>query len=239
MAYSFRITRAFSIYGKIINVLIKKDLFFWLLRESTQKGNTAKIYDDLVAKDQYDAAIEYPKRVKGLSYALSLITNKYHDVLDIACGTGAFIDALKVIGIDISEGMLSVTKKRFEKYKNITFKQQDVLDASFPKESFDLITIAHATRFIPHEKEKDFADRVASWLRKDGMFIALVPESPFSKIAPVIHKLAGIPRGVNLQMHIPAYFSKVMSSHFILEREKVIDTQYKIFKGVALYFRKK
>src|SRR5258708_21155491 len=194
---------------------IRKGFFFWMMREVIQKGKTASIYDDLVAKNQYDSFIEYPERVKKLFYAFFHVSNKYHTVLDIACGTGAFIDALpnkekvKVIGIDISDGMLSVAKKRFQKYKNITFKKQDVLDASFPKETFDLVTIAHATRFIPHEKERKFAELVSSWLRKDGMFVAVVTESPFSILSLLFYKLTGFPRGENLPMHHPPYFSQV------------------------------
>ena len=86
-----------------------KNFIFWILREFTQKENTADIYNDLVANNQYDVTVDYPTRIKGLTTALQSVTNNYHSVLDLACGTGAFIDALpnkknlKITGVDISE----------------------------------------------------------------------------------------------------------------------------------------
>lgn len=78
------------------------------------------------------------------------------DILDIATGTGdvAFrlsqmIQQSKIIGIDLSEGMLKIArKKKTEKYpqSNIQFIKGDSLNLPFPNNTFDAITVAYGVR---------------------------------------------------------------------------------------------
>ena len=77
-------------------------------------------------------------------------------VLDIATGTGDFairavqkLNAHKVVGIDISEGMMAIGREKVEKLglsDRITFQKEDCAKMSFPDNSFDAVISAFALR---------------------------------------------------------------------------------------------
>jgi len=74
--------------------------------------------------------------------------DKNIEILDAATGTGdiaalLYKENLKVTGIDLSPGMISVAKSRF---KNIKFQVADTLNLSFPDKSFDASSIAFGIR---------------------------------------------------------------------------------------------
>ncbi len=85
-----------------------------------------------------------------------LSSAKAERILDVATGTGdlAILEAEKlrpqsVTGIDISEGMMSIAKRKTEERKlqdTITFKKEDCLKLSFPDGSFDAVTAAFGIR---------------------------------------------------------------------------------------------
>ena len=77
-------------------------------------------------------------------------------ILDVATGTGDFailaaqiLHPEKLIGIDISEGMMQIGRKKVKEkglQETIAFKKEDCLDMSFEDESFDAITAAFGIR---------------------------------------------------------------------------------------------
>lgn len=77
-------------------------------------------------------------------------------ILDIATGTGDFailaanmLKPLKVVGADISEGMMAIGRQKVvrEKLGNIVeFRKEDSLSMSFPDETFDAVTAAFGIR---------------------------------------------------------------------------------------------
>jgi ubiquinone/menaquinone biosynthesis C-methylase UbiE len=78
-------------------------------------------------------------------------------VLDIACGTGRYLEVLVdhgiyAGGIDISDEMLSFAKKRLEEHKNILFiKRGDAEKLPFEDNQFDLITCLRLYHRVPTE----------------------------------------------------------------------------------------
>ncbi|MDE6040502.1 MAG: bifunctional demethylmenaquinone methyltransferase/2-methoxy-6-polyprenyl-1,4-benzoquinol methylase UbiE [Muribaculaceae bacterium] len=76
------------------------------------------------------------------------------DVLDLATGTGDVALALRrrlpganICGIDLSEGMLEIARRKNESANaGITFIQGDCLATGLPDSSADLITIAYGVR---------------------------------------------------------------------------------------------
>jgi len=100
-------------------------------------------------------------------------------ILDVATGTGDLaIEALKlnpekVIGIDISEGMLSFGRQKLAKRKinNIVLEKGDSENINYPNNLFDAVTVAFGVRnFENLEKGLQEMNRV---LRKDGMIAIL------------------------------------------------------------------
>jgi demethylmenaquinone methyltransferase/2-methoxy-6-polyprenyl-1,4-benzoquinol methylase len=74
-------------------------------------------------------------------------------ILDVATGTGqqAFAFAKRgheVIGIDLSEAMLNVAKKK-NKYKNAKFEVADATNLPFEDNSFDISSISFALHEMP------------------------------------------------------------------------------------------
>ena len=90
--------------------------------------------------------------------ALNLPKNFDGTALDVATGTGdvAFkltddYPLLKVSGIDLSEGMLDVARKRLKEKSgsaemHIDFRKGDSMNLPFADHSFDLVTVAYGVR---------------------------------------------------------------------------------------------
>ena len=81
-------------------------------------------------------------------------------ILDVATGTGDFaidlyrkIKPEQVVGIDISQGMLDVARKKIEKHNlndAITVQQGDCLARPFDDGSFNAVTVAFGVRNFEH-----------------------------------------------------------------------------------------
>ena len=77
-------------------------------------------------------------------------------ILDIATGTGDFailaarrLDPDRIIGVDISEGMMEVGREKVRKAgldNTIYFMQDDCMALSFDKHTFDAVTVAYGAR---------------------------------------------------------------------------------------------
>ncbi len=96
--------------------------------------------------ETWDSIIEVNEnKIKKLLSQVSI--NNGDNILDIGTGTGVLIPFYKelnkdgsIIGIDISEGMLNVAKRKFSKLSNVEFKIIDVENDSI-KEKFDKIVL--------------------------------------------------------------------------------------------------
>ena len=76
-------------------------------------------------------------------------------ILDVATGTGDFalqslsLNPRKVVGVDISEGMLDIGRKKIEKRKlshKIELKTGDSENLEFPDDTFDAVTVGFGVR---------------------------------------------------------------------------------------------
>ncbi|MFD0760794.1 bifunctional demethylmenaquinone methyltransferase/2-methoxy-6-polyprenyl-1,4-benzoquinol methylase UbiE [Lutibacter aestuarii] len=177
--------------------------------ELGKKEQVAKMFDT-ISKD-YDGlnrVISFGIDVKWRRKVVNIVKNTNPNlVLDIATGTGDLAinltktSASKIIGLDISEGMLEVGRYKIEKLK-LTDKIEMVLGDSeiipFEENTFDAITVAFGVRnFENLEKGLSEIYRV---LKPGGTFVVLetsVPtKTPFkqgyyfysTKILPTIGK---------------------------------------------------
>ena len=141
-----------------------------------QAGHTG-YRDDLVYK--YDQ----PIRLKLIQFILSkLIPHDAHEwtLLDLGCGTGDFIDlayqlgASKVVGVDVSQNVLSIAKQRFKSVGNVELRQGTVVEALETNETFDLITSVTVLQHHVTDAELLLAlSRIRKCLKPGGAFIAL------------------------------------------------------------------
>jgi len=108
-------------------------------------------------------------------------------VLDLGCGFGWHCryavenGAKSVIGIDISQKMLSEAKKK-TKYDNIEYICMPIEDINFPEESFEVVISSLALHYI--KSFEDVLDRVYKCLSRGGDFVFSVEHPIFTAQGP-------------------------------------------------------
>lgn len=125
-------------------------------------------------------------------------------ILDVATGTGDLaiqlaraIPGAEITGVDLSEGMLDVGRKKVEDAglaARITLEKADCLSLPFPDNNFDAITVAFGVRNFEH-LEQGYAE-MARVLRPGGRLVVLelsVPPSPVVRPFYNIYTRAVIP----------------------------------------------
>ena len=145
------------------------------------------IYDNETFFEKYS---RFPRSVEGLSAA-----GEWHElqkmlpsfsgkrVLDLGCGFGwhsiyaAEHGAASVVGIDISEKMLAVARKKTG-HPNITYICSSIEDFECGKEAFDVVMSSLALHYIP--SFGDVCSKVGEWLVPGGDFVFSVEHPIFT-----------------------------------------------------------
>lgn len=117
----------------------------------TMFDNIAPTYDKLNHRLSWD--IDRGWRRKAIR---ALLSHHPQTLLDIATGTGDFailaarmLQPQRLIGVDISEGMMRIGREKVEREglsSIISFQKEDCLNLSFADESFDAVTAAFGIR---------------------------------------------------------------------------------------------
>jgi len=155
--------------------------------EQGKKEQVTKMFDTISNEyDNLNRVISFGIDIKWRNKVVDIIgeTNPI-TILDIATGTGDLAisltktSATKIIGLDISDGMLSVGRKKIEKL-NLANKIEMVLADSekipFEDATFDAITVAFGVRnFENLEKGLSEIYRV---LKPGGIFVVLETSIP-------------------------------------------------------------
>ncbi|MCW3101611.1 MAG: Demethylmenaquinone methyltransferase [Bacteroidetes bacterium] len=114
-----------------------------------------------------------------------LAAEKPRTILDIATGTGDFaieamkLDPEKVVGVDISEGMLKLGVEKVNKLglsHKIELKPGDSENLAFPDNSFDAVTVGFGVRNFEN-LEKGISD-IYRVLNKNGTLVVLEFSKP-------------------------------------------------------------
>ncbi len=130
--------------------------------------------------------------------------------LDVCCGTGAALRALRpicterVVGVDLSQGMLDQardfldeqTSKSSGQLPPFELIQRDALSIDF-EEEFDIITCFGAFGHILPKDQDQFATRVHAALRPGGRFMFVTYLKPTTGSIPWLAA-----RGFNAVMHV-------------------------------------
>ena len=136
----------------------------------------ARYYDfslDLLSLGQYSHLI------KGVIEKMGIKPNQ--SILDLGSGTGRN-DCLmaekvgaqgRIVGLDISDEMLSRARKRCGRYPNITFKKQRI-ELSLPyKEEFDTVFISFVLHGFENEQKLQIIHGALQALKPGGTFYIL------------------------------------------------------------------
>ena len=99
-------------------------------------------------------------------------------VLDVACGTGAFEtllmerhEKLRVVGVDVSEKMLSVARSKLETHPRVFLTRASALVLPFRDESFDLAVCTSALHYF--EDPLKFLKEVKRVVKKSGRVVIM------------------------------------------------------------------
>ncbi len=175
-----------------------------------KKEQVAKMFDTISKEyDGLNRVISFGIDVKWRKKVVEIVKNKQpKTILDIATGTGdlainlAETNAEKIIGLDISSGMLEVGKEKIKRKKleqTIDMVLGDSENMPFDDGAFDAITVAFGVRNF--ETLEHGLKEILRVLRPGGVFVILetsVPNKPLYKqgynfycknVLPVIGKL--------------------------------------------------
>ena len=152
-----------------------------------KKQQVEKMFDTISSDyDGLNRVISFGIDVKWRKKVVALVNGQKPDlVLDIATGTGdlainlAKTGATKIIGLDISEGMLAVGRKKIAKEQlsgKIEMVQGDSEALPFENNSFDAITVAFGVRNF--ENLKKGRAEIHRVLKPGGIFVVLETSVP-------------------------------------------------------------
>ena len=162
--------------------------------ELGKKEQVAKMFDTISSKyDKLNRVISFGVDVKWRKKILKMVAEKKPNIiLDIATGTGdlaillSHTNAHKIIGLDISAGMLEVGKQKIA-HKKLSDKIEMILGDSekipFDDNAFDAVTVAFGIRNF--ENLEIGLSEILRVLKPNGLFVILetsVPEKfPFKQ----------------------------------------------------------
>ena len=193
-----------------IKKIMSKNITPYKDSELGKKEQVAQMFDTISGNyDGLNRVISFGIDIKWRKKVLQLVSDKNpKTVLDIATGTGDLAilmtktSAERIIGLDISAGMLDVGRKKIEAQKlsdKIDMILADSENMPFENDTFDAITVAFGVRNF-ETLEKGLAE-ILRVLKPNGIFVILetsVPEkTPYKQgytfysknILPLIGKL--------------------------------------------------
>jgi demethylmenaquinone methyltransferase / 2-methoxy-6-polyprenyl-1,4-benzoquinol methylase len=152
-----------------------------------KKDSVKKMFDDISPKYDFlnhflsfGIDITWRRKLVGMLGELKPV-----DVLDVATGTGDLAVAIagiakgKIVGIDISAGMLEIARAKVERKglnKLVTFRQGDAEKIPFSDNSFDAVTVAFGVR--NYENLEKGLSEMRRVLRAGGTMMILEFSSP-------------------------------------------------------------
>ncbi len=188
-----------SVYLHIMNAFDHDTVVPYKDSVLSKKKQVESMFDNIAGKYDFlnrflSAGIDVRWRKKALS---QLKANAPKKLLDVATGTAdvailaqAFLNTEQIIGIDISDGMMEVGRKKIHEAglsKFITLQNGDSEDIQFADNTFDAVTVSFGVRnFQDLEKGLSEINRV---LKPSGKLVVLEFSKPSHPIIKVIYSL--------------------------------------------------
>lgn len=165
----------------------------------SKKVQVTKMFDTISKEyDGLNRVISFGIDVKWRNKVVKLVAKENpKNILDIATGTGDLAisltstNAKKIIGLDISDGMLEVGRQKISSKKLdsiISMVIGDSEDLPFKDSTFDAVTVAFGVRNFEN-LEKGLSE-ILRVLKPNGTFVILetsVPTNPIYKAGYKIH----------------------------------------------------
>lgn len=207
-------------------------------------GSNTSFFDNIAS---YFSEI-YPDEVKEDTIVAKKLLTKIKlppqsNVLDIGCGNGAFIAALKrqnrgfkCHGMDVSKEFIRIAKEHYAGI--VTFFRGNFLDISnYPNKKFELITlIGNSLSHYPEKYHDRLFSIIKSKIENNGFFIVDV-YTDWDKIASP-NEVSLNPRGAMIgRSRLRTYLFVDRMQRKVLER-RVIRLDYNIRDGKAYCVRK-
>ncbi len=167
--------------------------------EAGKKEQVTEMFDNISGNyDTLNRVITFGMDIGWRKNVFKIVEEqKPKTILDIATGTGdmailyANTDAKKIVGLDISSGMLEVAKQKTEK-KNlqevIEYKLGDAEHLPFEDGSLDVVTVTYGIRNF-EDLEKGLSE-ILRVLSPKGMLVVLetsIPDNFFLRQGYMIH----------------------------------------------------
>lgn len=116
----------------------------------------------------------------SLDKHLSDLYSRNPRVLEAGCGNGRIVEhflergisADNIVGIDLSEGMLTIAKKD---NPSVRFIHADITQPESIGDTFDLVTCSMVLEGLGHKTFRRALNNFAQWLRKGGNLLYIVP----------------------------------------------------------------
>lgn len=160
-------------------------------------------------------------------------------VLDVATGTGkqAFAFAKKgyeVVGIDLSEAMLSVAKKK-NKFKNARFEVADATNLPFDDNSFDISSVSFALHDMPLSIREKVLKEMVRVTRDEGIVVVTDYGLPKNKVGKfLIYHFTALFEAEYYENFIRSDLEALLNRNRIriLEKVTVLHGAGRILKGI-------
>lgn len=129
----------------------------------------AEKYDSDRFENTYGKFIDFQER----RILDRLLADKKETILDLACGSGRFMNYANV-GVDASEEMLKIAS---EKYPDKTFHLSDAEHIPIPDNTFDTIITFHFFMHLDHSKVQKVLNECHRVLKNNGRIIFDIPSA--------------------------------------------------------------
>lgn len=174
-------------------------------KQESKKSQVEKMFDNVSGNyDNLNRVITFGLDLKWRNKVLKIIQkDDPQSILDIATGTGDMAilytktNAKKIVGIDISTGMLDVAKVKVDKKNlNDTIELQvgDAENLQFDDNTFDVISVSYGIRNF-EDLDKGLKEMLRV-LKPNGLCIILetsVPTNPIIKLGYLFHSKVILP----------------------------------------------
>ena len=146
--------------------------------------NYSSVYDQTFGK-AFNQSREFA--VRGLPISPN------DEVLEVGVGTGIALPLYpahcKIMGIDLSEGMLKVAQERIDEYRlnHVTLQRMDAGKMDFSDNSFDLVMAAYVVTAVPDYRK--VVSEMIRVCRPGGRIVMLNHFSNGNKLIAAVEKL--------------------------------------------------